>query len=245
MLRVGKDTSLLQVAVLGKSWAPRLPLLGPLHFSLAAGEVVALCGPSGCGKSTLLSMIAGLDQDFDGRIGLAPGARLGIVFQTPRLLPWRTAIENVALGRPGDPAGRDLAGPLLRSVGLGEAADRYPAQLSLGMAHRVALARALIGEPDILLLDEAMASLDGETAATLHRCLLERVLGHGMAVLMVTHDRRDAEALADRVLQLGGQPTGLLQQQKMAGIPLSRRKAGVTPPFAKPLPAAARGSFPL
>jgi NitT/TauT family transport system ATP-binding protein len=239
MSAVGNANRLLGVALLCKSWDNARPILGPVHFSVSAGEVVALCGPSGCGKTTLLSIIAGLDRQYEGRLSWAPAARFGIVFQTPRLLPWRTALENVALGLPRDPAkAQALAPGLLAEVGLAEAGALYPSQLSLGMAHRVALARALIGTPDLLLLDEALASLDGETAATIHTCLRDRVVGSGMAVLMVTHDRRDASAMADRLLLLGGKPTSVIDQQRVV-------RGAVTPPFASRGLSEPTGSCPL
>jgi NitT/TauT family transport system ATP-binding protein len=205
------SAELLKVSISGKSWPNGEQVLGSINFTLRAGEVLAVSGPSGCGKSTLLSIIAGLDHDYRGQVGLAAGSRLGVVFQTPRLLPWRTALQNVALGRQGGGDPRRA----LTELGLADSADIYPSHLSLGMAHRVALARALIGEPDLLLLDEALASLDGETAKLARRAILRHVSERGMAVLMVSHHARDSADMADRQLELGGAPTTIIEQNAL------------------------------
>jgi ABC-type nitrate/sulfonate/bicarbonate transport system ATPase subunit len=209
MSRAG-NAELLRVAVAGKNWPNGEPVLGPINFTLERGEVLAISGPSGCGKSTLLSIIAGLDHDYRGEVAFAGAPRLGVVFQTPRLLPWRTALQNVALGGAGGDPRRALA-----ELGLAESADIYPARLSLGMAHRVALARALIGDPDLLLLDEALASLDAETAKLARRVIRRHVGERGMAVLMVSHHARDSADIADRELRLGGSPTTIVGQDRI------------------------------
>ena len=129
-----------------------LHVLGELSFSLANGEVAALVGPSGCGKTTLLRIVAGLDRDFDGSVALPAHGMLGMVFQEPRLLPWRTVEQNVRLAAPYvTDASLDA---LFRTLGLAAHRDHYPGELSLGLARRVALARAFAVEPDLLLLDE-------------------------------------------------------------------------------------------
>jgi len=181
-------------------------VLGPIRFSLAPGERAALLGPSGIGKSTLLGLIAGLDTEYEGRI-LKPQGRIAMVFQAPRLLPWRTLAQNIALvPGAGDPA---RARRLLADVGLGDAADSYPETVSLGMQRRAALARALAVEPALILLDEPLASLDAETAAAMRDLLGQAFERSGAAVLMTTHDRREALALADRVLEIRGRPARL------------------------------------
>src|SRR5215831_10587825 len=137
-------------------------VLGELSFSLGAGEVAALVGPSGCGKTTLLRINAGLDRDYDGSVALPAHGTLGMVFQEPRLLPWRTVEQNVRLAAP---AATDASlDALFATLGLAAHRDHYPGELSLGLARRVALARAFAVEPDLLLLDEPFVSLDDALA---------------------------------------------------------------------------------
>src|SRR5262249_59750201 len=134
-------------------------------FSLCSGEVAALVGPSGCGKTTLLRIVAGLDRDFDGHVAFPADGRLAMVFQEPRLLPWRTVEQNVRLAAPrASDAGLEM---LFQTLGLNAHRDHYPGELSLGLARRVALARAFAVEPDLLLLDEPFRSLDDALAARL------------------------------------------------------------------------------
>ncbi|WP_210397542.1 ABC transporter ATP-binding protein [Motiliproteus sediminis] len=186
------------------------PLYRDFTLQLEAGELVCLLGPSGCGKTTLLNLVAGLDQDFDGRLEGLDRCRLGYLFQEPRLLPWRTVAENLTLVAP---ARADQVERLLGDLELEGCAAHYPRQLSLGMARRAALARALMVEPQLLLLDEPFVSLDPPTAQAMQR-VLQRVRQRypEMAVLMVSHDVREALALADRVLVLGGAPTTVRHQ---------------------------------
>jgi NitT/TauT family transport system ATP-binding protein len=189
---------MLNVLALSKQRGGRV-LFRDVTFTLARGEILGLSGPSGVGKTTLLSILAGLDEDYQGTVTWDGKPRIGMVFQSPRLLPWRTALENVALVVDGD---RDKASRMLETVGMAEAAGLYPARLSLGMARRVALARALAIEPDILLLDEAFVSLDPKSAEQARAAVLGAVTRRGMAVLTVSHDRPDLEKMADRILEL-------------------------------------------
>jgi ABC-type nitrate/sulfonate/bicarbonate transport system ATPase subunit len=207
----------LVVEIRGKSFAaadgaPRL-VLRDVAFRIAPGEFVALVGPSGCGKTTLLNLIAGLDADFTGsvRLGDAPTAeaRLGYVFQQPRLLPWRTVFENIALVL-REPAAPGAIERLLDEVGLAGARDAYPARLSLGMARRAAIARALAIAPELLLMDEPFASLDEVTADRLRALVVELWRARPTTVLFVTHDAREAVLLADRILFLSEPPGRLL-----------------------------------
>jgi len=144
-----------------------LQVLGELVFSLGSGEVAALVGPSGCGKTTLLRIVAGLDRDFDGNVAFPGHGTLAMVFQEPRLLPWRTVEQNVQLAAPRA-TGASLE-MLFQTLGLKAHRDHYPRELSLGLARRVALARAFAVEPDLLLLDEPFVSLDDTCSTTAGR----------------------------------------------------------------------------
>ena len=205
----------LRVEIDAKRWKNGRPVLGHIRFSLGAGEIVALTGPSGCGKSTLLSILAGLDRDFDGQIVWSEAPRVGVVFQTPRLLPWRTAAQNVALALGRGKEALRLAHQRLAEVGLEEAAGIYPARLSLGMARRVAIARALIIEPQVLLLDEAFVSLDAPAAGRMHRLIEDAVQQRGLTVLMISHDPQECQTLAHRLLVLDGNPAGLADVRRI------------------------------
>jgi sulfonate transport system ATP-binding protein len=174
-------------------------VLRDLDLDIAAGEFVALLGRSGSGKTTLLRTLAGLDPP-DGQEVATPGRR-AVVFQDPRLLPWKRVWRNVALGLAGVDA-RDRARAALAEVGLGHRLDVWPTTLSGGEAQRAALARALVREPELLLLDEPFASVDALTRIRMHDLVLSLWRAHRPAVLLVTHDVDEAIALADRVLVL-------------------------------------------
>lgn len=197
-------------------------VLHDVAFQMHAREIVVVLGPSGCGKTTLLNIVAGLDRDFTGsvRLGGKPpdAARIGYVFQSPRLLPWRTVFENVALALPSgtDPA---VVPGLIAEVGLAEFADAYPARLSLGMARRVSLVRAFAVEPELLLMDEPFVSIDEPTALRLRRQLLALWSSRPTAVLFVTHSRREAAEIADRILILSSAPGRLIAE---IDVPLAR-----------------------
>ncbi|HIJ63962.1 MAG TPA: ABC transporter ATP-binding protein [Rhodospirillaceae bacterium] len=208
MLAAG-NAERLAVEITGKRWKNGTPVLGDIRFRLSGGEIVALSGPSGCGKSTLLAILAGLDHDFQGRVAWSGAQRVGVVFQTPRLLPWRSAEENVALALGGGREALSLARARLAEMGLAEAAGLYPARLSLGMARRVAMARALIIDPEVLLLDEAFVSLDATAANHLRGLILDAAAQRGTSVLMVSHDPRECLDLAHRQLVLEGNPARL------------------------------------
>jgi NitT/TauT family transport system ATP-binding protein len=181
-------------------------VLKDVSFEVEPGSFVVITGPSGCGKSTLLNIIAGLDKDFDGTVdfGEVNSPNVAYVFQSPRLLPWRTVYENIALVLPpGDPRLANIP-ELLERVGLKEAATAYPEMISLGMQRRAALARAFILEPEFLLMDEPFVSLDDPTAQSLRELLVELWSRRPTTVLFVTHDRAEAVMLATRILRLSG-----------------------------------------
>jgi NitT/TauT family transport system ATP-binding protein len=209
----------LDVAIKQKSYLAasggRLQVLGELAFSLRTGEVAALVGPSGCGKTTLLRIIAGLERDFEGAVALPAHGTLGMVFQEPRLLPWRTVEQNVRLAAPrATDANVDA---LFRTLGLAAHRDHYPGELSLGLARRVALARAFAVEPDLLLLDEPFVSLDDALAVRLREELADLVNSRHVTTLLVTHDVDEAIALADRLLLLSASPARVV-----ATVPVAR-----------------------
>lgn len=179
--------------------------LGPISLSVGAGEVVALVGPSGCGKSTALRLLAGLEQPTRGQVSRAAGrGETAVVFQAPTLAPWLTARANVALPlelagvSKGEALGRAEAA--LERVGLGAAKDRRPVQLSGGMAMRVSLARALVTEPRLLLLDEPFAALDEITRRTLADDVLALWAASKPAIVFVTHNVEEAVYMASRVV---------------------------------------------
>jgi len=200
----------LEVDIAAKGFGGR-PVLGEVRFRLEAGERAALLGASGIGKSTLLGLIAGYDTHFEGRIH-RPAGQTAMVFQTPRLLPWRSLAQNIALV----PGAGDLARAraALAEVGLGDVAEAFPEKISLGMQRRVALARALAVEPSLILLDEPLVSLDPETAAGIRRLLVQLLDRTAAAALMATHDRREALAVADRILELGGRPARIVSDRR-------------------------------
>ncbi len=185
-----------------------LQVLGALAFSLGAGEVAALVGPSGCGKTTLLRILAGLDRDYEGSVSLPAHGTLGMVFQEPRLLPWRTVEQNVRLAAPK--ASDAALDALFATLGLAAHREHYPGELSLGLARRVALARAFAVEPDLLLLDEPFVSLDATLAAHLREELAELVRSRPVTTLLVTHDVDEAIGLADRLFLLSASPARVL-----------------------------------
>ncbi|MBS0234770.1 MAG: ATP-binding cassette domain-containing protein [Proteobacteria bacterium] len=178
-------------------------VLKDISFEVEPRSFLVITGPSGCGKSTLLNIIAGLDTDFEGSIDLGPAKdRLTFIFQTPRLLPWRTVYENIALVLPdGDPRHARIP-EMLQRVGLGQAMNAYPERLSLGMQRRASLARGFILEPEILLMDEPFVSLDDPTATSLRELLTELWHSHPTTVIFVTHDRAEAIQLGTRILRL-------------------------------------------
>jgi NitT/TauT family transport system ATP-binding protein len=181
------------------------PVLGPVAFSIAAGEVVAILGPSGIGKSTLLRIVAGIDRDYEGEVTRPD--RLAMVFQEPVLLPWRSARDNLRLVHPG--LSESDAEAALDRVGLGDKAAAFPGQLSLGQQRRLALARAFAGRPELLILDEPFVSLDAATAEAM-LALTESLIAEARpATLLVTHSEAEAARLATRILRLSGRPATL------------------------------------
>jgi len=216
----------LEVAIRQKAYSAAtggtLRVIEGLTFSLGKGEVGALVGPSGCGKTTLLRIIAGLDADYEGEVHLPDHGRLGMVFQEPRLLPWRTLEHNVRLAAPQ--VTDDELTSLFAALGLSAHRQHYPGELSLGLARRVALARAFAVNPDLLLLDEPFVSLDDALATRLRDELAELVTRRPVTTLLVTHNVEEAIALAGRLFLLSPSPTRV-----MAELPIPNPRSKRTP----------------
>ncbi len=207
--------------------AARTPILDGLSFSVREGEFVAVVGPSGCGKTTLLMALAGLmpadagEVRFRGHPVLAPPQGLAVVFQdySRSLFPWKTALANVTFAMRG-PQGRATkaarAEELLQAVGLGDALHKYPWQLSGGMQQRVAIARGLASESDLLLLDEPLAAVDAQTRADMQDLILELAQRFRQTCLLVTHDVDEAVYMADKVVVLSKRPTRVATEIEVA-----------------------------
>ena len=187
-----------------------LEVLRDLVFSLRLGEVAAFVGPSGCGKTTMLRIIAGLDRDYAGTVALPAGTKVAMVFQEPRLLDWRTVEDNVRLVAPN--ADEAVLAALFATLELTAHRSHYPGELSLGLARRVALARAFAVEPGLLLLDEPFVSLDAALAERLREELATLVDQRRLTTILVTHDVAEAIQLADRIFLLSARPARIVAE---------------------------------
>jgi sulfonate transport system ATP-binding protein len=210
-----------EIGGLTKRFGDRV-VLENLDLTIEAGEFVALLGRSGSGKSTLLRVLAGLDSEIEGEVTVR-GA-VSVAFQQPRLLPWRKVWRNVVLGLAGGKRSNDqeLALRALEEVRLTEHADDWPRTLSGGEAQRLSLARALVREPELLLLDEPFGALDALTRIAMQRLVEDLWQRHRPGVLLVTHDVDEALLLADRVLVLD---EGRIVSEHALGLPRPRRLA--------------------
>jgi NitT/TauT family transport system ATP-binding protein len=197
----------MHIDVALKRFGERLVLRG-INLDLPRSSFTVITGPSGSGKTTLLRLIAGLDRDFAGSI--TGTGRLAMVFQEPRLMPWMTVRQNIALVR-----GRDIDAALA-AVGLAGEADTYPRALSLGMARRAALARALAIRPETLLLDEPYVSLDEATAAEMRRLVVRLWQEHGFTCVLVTHAVENDRLAAQRLIRIAGAPATVVEDAVLA-----------------------------
>jgi ABC-type nitrate/sulfonate/bicarbonate transport system ATPase subunit len=239
---------LLEVRITGKAYdsasGTRLEALSDIAFALADGDVAAFVGPSGCGKTTMLRILAGLDHAFEGVVKGADPGRIGMVFQEPRLLPWRTAEANVRLAAPG--ASDAKLAELFSVLELAPHRSHYPGELSLGLARRVALARAFAVDPALLILDEPFVSLDQALATRLRAELATLVERRRMTTVLVTHDVEDAAWLADRIFLLSARPARIIAELTVPGrrgertaaqiAAMRQRIATLTTPCAAPPP---------
>lgn len=206
-----------------------LEALHSVSLVLEAGEIVSVVGPSGCGKTTLLNIIAGFEEPSTGHVSVAnhlvqgPGPDRGVVFQEHALFPWMSAQDNVAFGPRvrGRPDLARQAPHYLELVGLAGFEHHYPAQLSGGMRQRVAIARVLANEPEVLLMDEPFGALDAQTRAQMHHLVLRIWEELKPTILFVTHDVDEAIFLADRVVVLSGRP-GRVVADLPVGLPRPR-----------------------
>ena len=200
------------------------------------GEIVAIIGGSGCGKSTLLRAVSGLDPATSGSVTLdgiritAPHAKIGIIFQEPRLLPWLSVADNIGFGLGDLSAGArgERIAHALTKVGLADKASAWPRELSGGQAQRVAIARALVPRPEVLLLDEPFSALDAFTRRDLQDHLLDLWAETRPTLVLVTHDVDEAVVLADRVFVMRPRPGRLFDEIK---INLARPRDRKSPHF--------------
>jgi NitT/TauT family transport system ATP-binding protein len=227
-LGAGSAGSAVRLSGVRKVFANGVHALGPLDLTIAAGEFVSLLGPSGCGKSTALRLIAGLTQPTSGQVQLAGSHQrrsIGFVFQEPTLMPWASVWDNVYLPlrlqrRPrSDVAAR--IDETIASVGLSEFAHVYPRELSGGMKMRVSLARALVTDPDILLLDEPFAALDEITRFRLNNDLLDLWRRARRTVVFVTHSVFESVYLSQRVVVMTPRP-GVIAREFAIAAPEPR-----------------------
>ena len=217
---LASDVSAVSCRSVSKVWAGGTPravvALAEVDLEVAPGEFVVLLGPSGCGKSTLLHMMAGLqvatagDLESHGDPIKGPGPDRCLIFQESSLYPWLSVADNVSFGLRlqgvGKKERRDIAGALLRKVGLGDAMDKRPQELSGGMRQRAAIARALAMQPRVLLMDEPFAALDVQTRSKLQDYLLQAYTDSGASVVFVTHHIEEAVGLADRIVVFTASP---------------------------------------
>ncbi|TAJ44625.1 ABC transporter ATP-binding protein [Methanofollis fontis] len=234
----------MKVSNLSKSFVTdkgeQVTALGDISFTVRDKEFICIVGPSGCGKTTLLRIIAGLDTpsggraELDGRVITGPSPRMAMIFQEYSLYPWRTVIDNIAFGLEVQGVGKEermeAARRYLHLVGLDEFETSYPYELSGGMRQRVAVARALCVEPEVLLMDEPFGALDAQTRNTMQTELLEIWEKTRKMVIFVTHSVDEAVFLSDRIFVLSTRPSRI---QEIIEVPLPRPRDRTSVEFAE------------
>ncbi|HEX6519619.1 MAG TPA: ABC transporter ATP-binding protein [Streptosporangiaceae bacterium] len=229
------DVSIRGVGKTFRRAGRRTVALAEVSLEVRTGELVCLLGPSGCGKSTLLRIIAGALAPDQGSVTVAgqqvdgPSPDRGMLFQSPMLFPWLTTRKNVLFGplaqrsrglhQRDDPELDAEADAVLETVGLGQFGDAFPHELSGGMRHRAAFARALVTRPSLLLMDEPFGALDAITRLRMHDFLLRVWEQYQITIIFVTHDIEEAVLLGDRVAVMGGRPPGI---REIIDVPLGR-----------------------
>jgi len=210
--------SLLKVHVKNKTFVGanggRTQALKDASLTLCENSFTVFFGPSGCGKSTLLRILAGLDTDFEGDLHWTHEPKVGMVFQEPRLLPWRTVKENIMLSADPTFSEADFQ-ELIEVIGLSEMLSHFPGELSLGLSRRVAIARAFASKPNLLLLDEPFVSLDAPTAARLRQLVRTLWVDNPITAVMVTHDMREAVELGEELLLFTPRPGSIHERLKI------------------------------
>ena len=212
----------IEINNLCKSFESSKAVLKDINLSVNKGEIVSILGPSGCGKSTILRILAGLESASEGSISLS--SSMSFVFQQPLLLEWKSALANVCmpLELQGDKNASTKAKESLNLVGLGDSIHLFPEELSGGMKMRVSLARALVTEPEILLLDEPFAALDEMTRERLNEEILDLNQEKQMTLLFVTHNIFEAVFISDRIIILGENPASI-QEEILVDLPRPRK----------------------
>lgn len=236
-----KKTGLIRIEGVNKSFpqagAPDITVLDNINLQFNPGEFISLIGPSGCGKSTLLRIIAGLLQPDSGNLYLddvpikEPGYERGLVFQDPTLFPWKNIYENIAFGlrsRGVYKAEKHTIPEFFKLVGLSGFEKSYPHHLSGGMAQRASLARALVNNPKVLLLDEPLGALDAFTRMNMQDEILKIWTQRGMTSVMVTHDVDEAIYMANRIVVMSARPAKI---EKLIDVELGRPRRRDDPEF--------------
>jgi len=217
--------TLIEIRDLEKCYGIESPVISGVSLEVPAGSIVAVVGRSGCGKSTILNAIAGFVPVSSGELRVR--GKVGYVTQTDLLLPWRTALENILLSAELQHSVREediaQARALIKDFGLEGAEGKYPHELSGGMRQRVALARTLLMNPSILLLDEPFAALDFDIRLRIGTKLRSRIAARGQAVVFVTHQIDEAITLGDKIVVLGGTPAHVIYDS-VVDVPVSERR---------------------